>query len=60
MTAIEFRSKGSSYKLIEFERLSIRQSSIKNLFPVTETPYLSLLDQSIINTLAPRIFRSLS
>jgi len=28
MTAIEFRSKGASYKLIEFIRLSIRRSSI--------------------------------
>ena len=46
MTAIEFRSKGASYKLIGFKRLSIRQSSIKNVIPVTETQYLSLLDHS--------------
>jgi hypothetical protein len=36
MTAIEVHSKGASYKLIGFKRLSIRQSPLKNVFPVTE------------------------
>ena len=36
MTAIEFRSKGASYNLMEFKRLSIRQSSIKNVIPITK------------------------
>ncbi len=40
MTVIGFRSKGASYKLIEFERLSTRQSFLKNVSPATETQYL--------------------
>ncbi len=46
MTSIDFCSKGASYKLIEFKRLSIGQSSIKNLVPATENHCQSSLDCS--------------